>query len=103
MRRMGSLLLLIILVAGFIAGCDSKKENVGLNSKHNPLPDYVLNSSAKVQETYIMASNNVKVLAQVPCYCGCGTQDGHESNLDCYVDKLGSNNAVEEWDPMSIS
>lgn len=74
-----------------------------LDSKHKPLPDYVLSSSQKVQETYIMASKYPDVLSKVPCFCGCGTQDGHVSNLQCYIDKMGPNNAVEQWDSMSIS
>lgn len=103
MKRIISLLMLCILVAGIAAGCSSKKANLTFDKKHKPLPDYVLNSSQKVKETYIMASNYPDVLSQVPCFCGCGTQDGHVSNLQCYIDKMGSNKNVEEWDSMSIS
>lgn len=103
MKRFTSVFLTGLLAVGLLSGCTSNKENMTLDKKHKPLPDYVLNSSDKVKETYIMASKYPEVLASVPCYCGCGVSDGHESNLDCYVNKMGSNNAVEEWDPMSIS
>jgi hypothetical protein len=103
MKRITSLFLLIVLFAGIAAGCSSKKEDLTLASKHKPLPDYVLNSSDKVKETYLMAAKYPDVIAQVPCYCGCGTQDGHVSNLQCYIDKMGPDKAVEEWDSMSIS
>ncbi|MDV2888507.1 PCYCGC motif-containing (lipo)protein, partial [Alkalihalophilus pseudofirmus] len=75
-----------------VAACSSKKPNVTLDKKHKPLPDYVLNSSEKIQETYIMVSNYPEVVSKVPCYCGCSEQDGHKSNLDCYIDHFGKNN-----------
>jgi len=103
MKRITSVLLSALLLAGVASGCSSNKEKLVLDKKHKPLPDYVLNSTEKVQETYIMASKYPQVLASVPCYCGCYKEQGHESNLDCYVDKLGPGNAVEEWDSMSIS
>jgi hypothetical protein len=96
-------MLLCLLILVVAAGCSSKKVNWTLDKKHKPLPDYVMNSSEKIQETYIMASKYPDVLAQVPCYCGCGTEDGHKSNMNCYIDKLGENKAVEQWDSMSIS
>lgn len=102
MKRLAPLLLLIVLIAGIAAGCSNKKENLSFNSKKNtPLPDYVLNSSQKVKNTYILASNYSKVLSQVPCYCGCGS-DGHTSNLNCFIDKMGPNSSVQAWDQHGI-
>lgn len=105
MKKIAALLLTGILTAGITAGCssDSSKEKLELDPKHKPLPDYVLNSTPLVQETYIMAAQYPEVVASVPCYCGCYEEDGHISNLDCYVDQMGPNNEVIEWDPMSIS
>lgn len=103
MKRITSLLFLCVVIALLAAGCSSKMEDLKLDKKHKPLPDYVLNSSKKIQETYIMAATYPEVVAQVPCYCGCFAQDGHESNLDCYIDQMGSDHAVTEWDQMSIS
>ena len=105
MKRFFSLLLLCLAAVLVVAACSSgaDKANVTLDKKHKPLPDYVLNSSEKIQETYIMVSNYPEVVSKVPCYCGCFAQDGHKSNLDCYIDHFGKDQAVEEWDSMSIS
>lgn len=105
MKRMTTLLFLIFSVVLIVAGCGSKVDSkkFTLDKKHQPLPDYVLNTSEKVQQTYIMASQYPEVVAQVPCYCGCGVSDGHKSNLDCFIDHIGDDNAVAEWDSMGIS
>jgi hypothetical protein len=91
-----------IIAMGLLTGCGSKEE-LSLDTKHQPLPDYVLKSSEKVQETYVMAAQYPEALASVPCYCGCYAEDGHISNLDCFVENMGPNNEVTEWDPMGIS
>jgi len=85
-----------------LTGCGSKEE-LSLDPKHKELPDYVLNASEKVQETYVMAAQYPEALASVPCYCGCYAEDGHKSNLDCFVDSLGPDMQVTEWDSMGIS
>ncbi|MED4228653.1 PCYCGC motif-containing (lipo)protein [Neobacillus cucumis] len=104
MKRITIFFFLFILLAIIAAGCSSKLDDQSwkLNKKHAPLPDFVLNSSEKVQETYIMASTYPDVVAQVPCYCGC-VAEGHKSNLDCFVKSVGDNNAVTEWDSHGIS
>lgn len=104
MKRITSLLFLGILFAIVAAGCSSKLdgENWKLDKKHKPLPDFVLNTSDKIKETYVMAATYPEVVASVPCYCGC-TVEGHKSNLDCFVDQVGGENAVEEWDSHGIS
>ena len=90
------------LIMGILTGCGSKEE-LSLDPKHKELPDYVLNASEKVQETYVMAAQYPEALASVPCYCGCYAEDGHKSNLDCFVDSLGPDMQVTEWDSMGIS
>ena len=79
-----SLLLVIIAV-----GCSSNKEKLTLDEKHRALPDYVLNTSERIEETYTMAATYPEVLASVPCFCGC-SMSGHESNLDCFVVQFGA-------------
>jgi len=91
-----------IIFVVIAAGCGTKKVDLKLASKHKPLPDYVLNSSQKVKDTYLMAAKFPDVVGAVPCYCGCAA-DGHKSNLNCYVQKMGANHAVEEWDQHGIS
>jgi hypothetical protein len=104
MKRITSLLFLGILFAIMAAGCSSKlsDETWKLDKKHTPLPDFVLNTSEKIQETYVMAATYPEVVAQVPCYCGC-ENDGHKSNLDCFIKGMGPENAVEEWDSHGIA
>lgn len=103
LKRITSLLFTGIVSLGLLSACGSDKEELALDPKHKELPDYVMNTSEKIQETYIMAAQYPQVLASVPCYCGCYAEDGHISNLDCYVNQMGSDNEVVEWDPMSIS
>ncbi len=45
-----------------------------------------------VREAYRFAMNNLNVLRQVPCYCGCGDQ--HNSNADCYVKEVKTDGTV---------
>ncbi|WHY84606.1 PCYCGC motif-containing (lipo)protein [Neobacillus novalis] len=104
MKRITTLLFFCFTVALIVAGCGSKldKEKWALDKKHKSLPDYVLSSSEKVQETYVMAATYPEVIASVPCYCGCSVE-GHKSNLDCFVKQVGGENAVTEWDSHGIS
>lgn len=39
----------------------------------------------RVQAAYAMAAQIRGVLYQQPCYCGCNTEVGHKSLLDCYA------------------
>jgi hypothetical protein len=104
MKKFLSLLFLIAAIALFLVACGSSKDiNVTLDKKHEPFPDYVLNSSVLVQETYAMVSNYPEVVAGVPCYCGCFASDGHKSNLDCFIDQFGEDNSVTGWDSMGIA
>jgi hypothetical protein len=40
-------------------------------------------TNAQVEEAYAYALEHPKVVAWMPCYCGCEAM-GHGSNLDCY-------------------
>jgi hypothetical protein len=102
MKRFSFVFVIMVVLAVITAGCGTKKEDLTLNKKHQPFPSYILNASEKVRSTYVMASNNPEVLSQVPCFCGC-VEDGHKSNLDCFVQKVGPNNAVEAWDPHGVT
>lgn len=94
------LLMAAILAIGIISACSSlDTKDLALDSKHAAMPDYVMNSPKKVQETYLLAAQYPEVLEAVPCYCGCGAEAGHENNLDCFIANMDGNNAVTEWDP----
>jgi hypothetical protein len=104
MKRLILLLLLGMVSMGISTGCSNNEaEAETLHSKHSEMPDYVVNSSPIVQETYVMASNHQDVLAAVPCYCNCGESAGHTSNLNCFIKEVGPDNAVTEWDPHGIA
>lgn len=90
------------IVGLLLTGCGAK-EDLTLDSKHKELPEYVANAKEEVRAAYIMAADYPEALASVPCYCGCYEQDGHISNLDCFVDSVDSKNAVTEWDAMGVS
>ncbi len=57
MKRLTSLVLTGAVSLGILAGCGADKEELTLDPKHKELPDYVLNASDIIQETYIMACN----------------------------------------------
>jgi hypothetical protein len=51
------------------------------------LPERVRRAPPVVQEGYRFAIANPEVLAQIPCYCGCGSM-GHTSDLDCFIEEF---------------
>ncbi|WP_348981230.1 PCYCGC motif-containing (lipo)protein [Bacillus sp. DNRA2] len=99
LKLLGMISILFVLI---LVGC-GKKEDLVLDSKHIELPDYVLNTSEKIQNTYIMAATYPEALSAAPCYCGCNGSDGHESVLDCFVDSFGKDKNVTGWDQMGIA
>lgn len=105
MKRLAALVITGILTIGIATGCSSGNEakELVLDPKHTAMPDYVINSSPIVQETYLMAANYPEVLASVPCYCNCNASAGHMSNLDCFVKDMGPENTINEWDPHGIA
>ena len=44
----------------------------------------------RAQAAYQAAKDIPEVLAELPCFCGCMSQFGHESNLFCFRDEHGS-------------
>ncbi|RME41938.1 MAG: hypothetical protein D6796_15140, partial [Caldilineae bacterium] len=43
---------------------------------------------------YRFAIANPDVLAQYPCYCGCGGM-GHKNNRDCYIREMRPDGSIE--------
>jgi len=60
---------------------------------NGPLPEtldprqFAGNQSAFV--CYTLAAEMKSILYQVPCYCGCVKEQGHQSLLDCFISKHG--------------
>ena len=48
-------------------------------------PWYVTGGTENVRQSYAFAVERPEVLRHIPCYCGCGEQEGHRSVLDCFV------------------
>jgi len=61
------------------------------------VPQMVPRPPELVKRAYVFAAENPGVLSYVPCYCGC-ENDGHVSNVDCFVGSRAPNGAVESWD-----
>ena len=58
-----------------------------------PLPatlDPKLFSDPLNRNVYALAAREKKILYQQPCYCHCDREVGHQSLLDCYVDRHAS-------------
>ena len=66
------------------------KESVGQN-KQVKFPSYV---TAKVRDAYEYALANPDKLQYMPCYCGCGLEANHGSNLNCYISGVDQSGAV---------
>ncbi len=41
----------------------------------------------KTARAYQIAKQVPQLIEQMPCYCGCFKGNGHQNNLDCYVDR----------------
>ena len=81
-RRFFALLALIILSV-LLAAC-ARQPNSAQLAPVSALPDMVKQAPASVRTAYQFALAHPDALANVPCYCGCGSI-GHHSNLACYV------------------
>ena len=82
----------LISAAAFLASCGSAGPGSAgykwsSTTKAIKLPSFVYDSSAPPGDVnaYRFALERPDLLKQVPCYCGCGEEAGHKSNLDCFV------------------
>jgi len=57
------------------------------------LPVKVRMAPPVVQEAYRFAIANPKILAKLPCFCGCGAK-GHKSNLDCFIQRFNPDGSI---------
>ena len=57
------------------------------------MPSFVREGGPDVEAAYLFAVENQQILRYIPCYCGCG-DFGHTNNLDCYVEKIGSDGSI---------
>jgi hypothetical protein len=83
MSRRSITLLILAALSVLLAACARQSDAVKL-APESALPDMVKAAPASVRTAYQFAVANPDALANVPCYCGCGSI-GHHSNLACYI------------------
>ena len=97
MRRLLPRFLWPLTLAPLVGACGNQSADAGTHSYHlAPLvqmPSEVQQAPSTVREAYQFVVYNPDVLAELPCYCGCGAM-GHTSNYSCYVQE-GSADARE--------
>ena len=109
MGRLGTLLLVILLVSGSIGiGYGVWRQSVPspghqmMAGSLTHLPVYVQNADAEVQAAYQFATDNPTILAQIPCYCGCEETLGHKHNLACYVTSFNPDGSVAAYSDHAV-
>ena len=73
----------------FIGGGGEQFTASGKRLIHTMDPSYFA-QDPKARAAYQVAKDMPEVLAELPCFCGCMTALGHESNLFCFKDEHGS-------------
>lgn len=86
-------LIVAVGIIGGVLGWVVTKGNDTASAAPKP-PDFAYASTAPkgAAEAYQFALDNPDVLAQIPCYCGCGQEANHKNNLDCYIKSRDGNN-----------
>lgn len=67
------------------------------------LPSFL--SSARndqISKIYEMAVQNQELLESIPCYCGCGEEELHKNNKDCFISEVKENGSVV-WDSHAMT
>lgn len=84
-------LLLVGVVTMLAAGGGSHRAAAGLPAfipaAQGTLPSHVHEAGPMAVMAYQAAIDRPEVLESVPCLCGCIELLGHQSNLDCYIDR----------------
>ena len=56
-----------------------------LYAREPATPWYLTGGTEDVRLSYAYAVDHPEVLRHIPCFCGCGESEGHQSVLDCFV------------------
>lgn len=81
------------LAAGIIAGVLSHRGGSDSVVKP-PAFAYGPTTPRDAAKAYQFAIDRPDLLAQIPCYCGCGQDAGHTSNLDCFIKSRDGNDVI---------
>lgn len=79
----------LALVAWIFIGGGERLTASGKRLIHTMDPSY-FSKDPKARAAYQVAQDMPELLAELPCFCGCMTALGHESNLFCFKDEHGS-------------
>jgi len=85
----GTICILAFLTWIFVGGSSKQFTETGAKLVATMSPSY-FSSDPRAQAAYQAAKDIPEVLAELPCFCGCMTQYGHENNLFCFKDQHGS-------------
>lgn len=58
-------------------------------------PDYVTEAGDDVKELYEFQVTHGELMRYMPCFCGCGRDNGHRSNRDCFIKAVNADGTVE--------
>ena len=98
LRRLSlSLLMLLVVFSGLLTACGAKTSDDNLDlamASLDEMPSEVKNAPVAVKQAYQFNVANPDVMAQIPCYCGCGSM-GHTSNYSCYVSSVDADGKVK--------
>jgi hypothetical protein len=61
------------------------------------LPSFLQYYESEVKQVYKLAAAHTELLQWIPCYCGCGSREGHRHNKDCFIKEIKATGEVV-WD-----
>lgn len=61
------------------------------------MPSFLKTQPERTLLIYQIAGYSVDQLKWIPCYCGCGEEAGHKSNLNCFIQEVKPDGSVV-WD-----
>ncbi len=76
--------LLIGVIALYVSRAGEPEPSTSASIKP-PALAYEQSAPKNAAKAYQFAIDRPDLLSQVPCYCGCGQDAGHKSNLDCFI------------------
>jgi hypothetical protein len=98
----GLALLLLLVACGkdkdsshvhMAANGDTREDTASLAN----LPAFLDNRPNQIRLAYQAAASMRDVLQWIPCYCGCGQNAGHKSNMNCFIHDVKDDGTVV-WD-----
>jgi len=97
---LGVIALALITFVAIWLGMSGKTSRAYALAPESSLPANIRQAPQGVRDAYRFAIANRRILAQIPCFCGCGTE-GHKSNADCYIKDVKADGSIV-FDPMSF-